>query len=237
MLESTGLYGIPVDSELWLFSLTAMVNPLEKVNTHVTVPQWRSGAWAHPPRDSRRHWVEDHEGFRAARFRGGMNATAARDGPWYIRHVPHWAQRQHHQDEHTARSTHCPRWSPTRAIRPYMEIFDLWLATTADVPSAGRFELGSIDGDPHDSAWVLAPSPNCPALVPATPSNPLGEVGALVFFANGKPPRVFYKAGLKARISHCTSGGLRWVFWDIGLYFNIFLSNIPFSLWNFLCTL
>ena len=54
MSESIGLYVIPVDSALGLFSLTAMVNLLEKVNTHVTVPQWRNGAWAHPPRDLRR---------------------------------------------------------------------------------------------------------------------------------------------------------------------------------------
>ena len=53
MSESIGLYGIPVDFALGLFSLTAMVNPLEKVNTHVTVPRWRNGGWAHPPRDSR----------------------------------------------------------------------------------------------------------------------------------------------------------------------------------------
>ena len=50
--------GISIDFHFFrfliLFSLTAMVNPLEKVNTHATVPQWRNGAWAHPPRDSRR---------------------------------------------------------------------------------------------------------------------------------------------------------------------------------------
>lgn len=79
MLESVGLHGIPVqipvDSALDYFSLTAMVNSLEKVNTHVAAPRWRNGGWEHPPRDSRRNQpVRDRGLPRQEKRRGALGA-------------------------------------------------------------------------------------------------------------------------------------------------------------------